>query len=138
MIAVVLDSNVYISALLFGGNPRRIIRLAEAGFIQLYSSREVQAEVERVLTTKFHWPQTRVTAASKYLWNLTRRVDPARRINDCFDPDDNRVLECAVEARATWLITGDQHLLVLHPYRNIAIITPRQFLDSKEWKERSE
>lgn len=134
MIAVVLDSNVYISALLFGGNPRRIIRLAEMGLIQLYSSKEVQTEVERVLTAKFHWPQTRVTTATKYLWSLTRCVHPTRRVIDCIDPDDNRVLECAIEARATWLITGDQHLLALHPYRNIAVVTPRQFLDSNVWQ----
>ncbi len=134
MTAVVMDSNVFISALLFGGNPRRIIRLAETGLIQLYSSKEIWTEVERVLAVKFRWPQTRVTAATKYLWSLTRCVQPTRRVNDCIDPDDNRVLECAIEARATWLVTGDQHLLVLHPYRNVAIVTPRQFLDSNAWR----
>ncbi len=135
MIAVVLDSNVYISALLFGGNPRRIIRLAEIGLIQLYSSRELQAEVERVLTAKFHWQQMRVIGATKYLWSLTRRVRPTSKVTDCVDSDDNRVLECAIEARAGWLITGDQHLLALHPYRHVAIVTPRQFLDSSTWRK---
>lgn len=133
MIAVVLDSNIYISALLFGGNPRRIIGLAERGFIKLYTSKEVQTEVQRVLIAKFNWPQTRVVAASKHLWSLGRCIQPLLTLNDCPDPDDNRVLECAVTAKADWLITGDQHLLSLHPYRNILIATPRQFLDSKVW-----
>ena len=134
MIAVVLDSNIYISALVFGGNPLRIIRLAELGVIEPYVSTEIQAEVERVLIGKFHWQPTRVTAAAKYVWTLTLCIEPTRRVDDCIDPDDNRVLECASEAGASWIITGDQHLLDLNPYGSIAIATPRQFLDSKVWE----
>ena len=53
MIRVVLDSNVYISALLFGGVPRQLIALVENGFVQLYTSKQIQREVERVLEVKF-------------------------------------------------------------------------------------
>jgi uncharacterized protein len=134
MIAVVLDSNVYISALLFGGIPRRIIELAELGLVELYSSKELQAEVKRVLIAKFRWPQARAAVATAYLESLTRCIRPKYQVNDCSDPDDNRVLECAIEAKAKWVVTGDQHLLALHPYRNIAIVTPRQFLESEAWK----
>lgn len=108
--------------------------MAEIGLIQLHSSRELQAEVERVLTAKFRWPQMRVVEATKYLWSSSSRVRPTGKVTDCIDPDDNRVLECAIEARAAWLVTGDQHLLALHPYRNIAIVTPRKFLDSNVWR----
>ncbi len=129
MIAVVLDSNVYISALLFGGNPRRVIGLAEVGLIELYISKPLQSEVERVLAAKFAWSSKRVAAATSYLWGLVRCIQPNLRLNDCSDPDDNRVLECAVAAGAGWIVTGDQHLLLLNRYRDIAIVTPRQFLD---------
>ena len=135
MIRVVLDSNVYISALLFGGNPRRVIGLSERALIEIYASEALRSEVERVLAVKFHWPTKRVINATGYLWLLTYSIEPKAILNDCVDPDDNRVLECAVEADAAWIVTGDQHLLALHPYRGIAIVTTRQFLDSRAWKK---
>ena len=134
MIRVVLDSNVYISALLFGGVPRQLIALVENGFVELYTSKQIQREVERVLEVKFSWPTGRVLNAANYLWIWAHSIEPQTILNDCVDPDDNHVLECAVEACADWIVTGDQHLLALHPYREIAIVTPRQFLDSGAWK----
>jgi putative PIN family toxin of toxin-antitoxin system len=134
MIRVVLDSNVYISALLFGGNPRRVIVLAERGLIEIYASEALRIEVERVLAVKFRWPTRRVLNAANYFWSLTHSIEPQTIVNDCVDPDDNCVLECAMEAYADWIVTGDQHLLALHPYQEIAIVTPRQFLDSGVWK----
>jgi predicted nucleic acid-binding protein len=48
------------------------------------------------------------------------------------DPDDNRVLECAVKGGAELIVSGDRHLLKLAQYRGIAIVTVRQFLESAE------
>jgi uncharacterized protein len=109
MMRVVLDSNVWISALIFGGVPRRIVELAEEGLIKPYISKPLGTEVERVLEIKFHWPLKRVLAATGYLWSLASHVDPQCVLQACSDPDDNRVLECAVAAKAECLVTGDQH-----------------------------
>jgi predicted nucleic acid-binding protein len=51
------------------------------------------------------------------------------------DPDDNRVLECAVKGSADYIVTGDRHLLRLGSYEAIAIVTVRQFLDTAEAEE---
>lgn len=134
MIRVVLDSNVFISALLFGGNPRRVISLAEYNLIELYTSETLRNEVERVLTVKFQWSQKRAFGVTAYLWSICRSVEPRQNLTDCIDPEDNRVLECAVEAGARSIVTGDQHLLKLDPYRGIAIVSPREFLDSGVWR----
>ena len=48
------------------------------------------------------------------------------------DPDDNRVLECAVKGRADLIVSGDRHLLKLGSYQGIAIVTVRQFMESAE------
>ncbi len=64
MIWVVLDSNVYVSALIFGGNPRAVIECAEDGLIGLSISDPIRAEVERILVEKFSWPQERVREAT--------------------------------------------------------------------------
>jgi putative PIN family toxin of toxin-antitoxin system len=133
MMRVVLDSNVYLSAVLFGGNPRFIIEAAQAGLFEIASSSAVCAEVERVLREKFGWPQGRIDEAGSVLWRRATQVSPAVRIDDCSDPDDNRVLECAVASEADAIVTGDHHLLALHPYGGIAIVNPRRFLERRLW-----
>lgn len=133
MIWVVLDSNVYVSALIFGGNPRAILELAEEGRFEVSVSEPIQAEVERILAEKFSWPRVQVNEATSYLWTLARSINPQQSVTDCIDPDDNRVLECALEAHAQAIITGDNHLLRLHPYREISILAPKQFLEVKPW-----
>jgi len=70
----------------------------------------------------------------RHLWSSAHWIRPQRTVIGCTDPDDNHVLECALEAQASCIITGDRHLLVLHPYHGINILTPRQFLDSKAWE----
>lgn len=134
MIGVVLDSNVYVSALLFGGNPRAVVECAEYGLIELAISDPIKGEVERILAGKFSWPQLRVREATAYLWSLTHPVAPRQTVADCSDPDDNRILECAREAGAAVIVTGDGHLLKLHPYKGILVLTPKQFLESKPWE----
>src|SRR5271167_5023877 len=106
MIRVVLDSNVFISALLFGGNPRQIINLAASGSFELCCCDSIRAEVELVLSVKFGWPRRRIVPATGYLWSLSCFVEPQLRVSDCSDPDDNRVLECALQAEAAYLVTG--------------------------------
>lgn len=128
MTRVVLDSNIFISAVIFGGKPREVIHLAERGFIDVYTSEPLRVEVERVLATKFGWARSRVASTADYLWSVTRWLEPTSQLTNCTDPDDNRVLERAVDARAEWIVTGDRHLLLLDPFREIRIVTVRDFL----------
>ncbi|MFT5241866.1 MAG: putative PIN family toxin of toxin-antitoxin system [Candidatus Promineifilaceae bacterium] len=58
-------------------------------------------------------------------------VEISESITDCRDPKDNKYLKLAVSGLATCIVSGDQDLLVLNPYRDIPILTPRQFLDSE-------
>jgi putative PIN family toxin of toxin-antitoxin system len=134
MMWVVLDSNIYVSALVFGGNPRAILELAEVGLFEVSVSDPIKADVERVLGLKFSWPKERISDATASLWTLAHGISPQQTVSDCIDPDDNRVLECALEAHAQAIITGDNHLLKLHPYREISIRTPKQFLEAKPWR----
>jgi putative PIN family toxin of toxin-antitoxin system len=110
------------------------VERAEDGLIELSVSDPIKVEVERILAEKFSWPRQRVREATSFLWSLTRSFAPLQAITDCADPDDNRILECAVEARASAIVAGDGHLLKLHPYKRIAILTPKQFLEDKPWR----
>ena len=66
-----------------------------------------------------------------------RLVEVAAHVGECRDPRDNKFLELAVSGKAVCIVSGDKDLLVLHPFRGIAIVTPRDFLD-ETWKEQDE
>ncbi|MEP7235387.1 MAG: putative toxin-antitoxin system toxin component, PIN family [Ignavibacteriota bacterium] len=51
------------------------------------------------------------------------------KVTDCSDPKDNKFLELAIDGVATHIISGDSDLCDLHPYRNIAILSPHDFLN---------
>ena len=130
MTRIVLDTNVIVSALVFGGVPRAVLELAEAGQCDFFYSEPVQTEVRRVLSEKFDWPQAMLREVLPVLWNIGEQVRPSITINAVpADPDDNRILECAVEAQAQVIVSGDHHLLTLQKYKSIQILTPRQFLE---------
>jgi putative PIN family toxin of toxin-antitoxin system len=130
MIRVVVDTNVIVSALVFGGVPRGVLELAEAGQCQLFYSAAIQTEVCRVLAEKFDWPQAMIDEVLQVVWGIGKVVAPRITLNAVpADPDDNRILECAVAARAQVVVSGDRHLLDLRDYRSIPIVTPRQFLE---------
>lgn len=129
MIRAVVDSNVYVSALVFGGIPRRVLELAEQGQLAVFVSDPIRAEVQQVLIRKFQWPPREALAACRRVWKFARRVTPQQTATACVDEDDTRVLECAMEARAHVVITGDSHLLRLRRFGEIEIVAPRAFLD---------
>lgn len=128
MMRVVLDTNVYISALLFGGKPLQVLGFAEDHMFSLLYSKPIREEVEGVLAKKFHWPQEMINLACEPYWKIGLAVRPKRRVSACPDPDDNRILECAIEARADWIVTGDKHLLDMLSFEGISILRPDDFL----------
>jgi len=132
---IVADTNVIVSALVFGGLPRQVLDLAGAGMYSLYFSPSIQAEVERILAEKFGWGAEKVQTSTRTLWSFGNRVDPAIALDVITDdPDDDRILECALAADAHAIVSGDRHLLQLNSFRSIPVMSPRQFLESKAWE----
>jgi len=132
---IVVDTNVVVSALVFGGVPRQVMDLVDTGMCSLYFSPPIQAEVERILEEKFGWRLPEIGVRTRTLWSVGTQVNPVVSIAAVTDdPDDDRVLECAVAAQADAIISGDRHLLRLGSFRSIPIRSPRQFLDSKAWE----
>jgi len=126
---IVVDTNVIVSALVFGGLPRRIFELVEGGYGELFYAADIQEETRRVLRDKFGWDEDRLDRYLRTLWSLGKRVVLRHRVNAVReDPDDNRILECALAADADVIVSGDRHLLKLGAYEGITILTPRDFL----------
>ncbi len=130
---IVIDSNVWISALVFGGNPRIVFEQVVLNGWVIVVSEEIFIEVRRVLSIKFpdflddfgvFQALLRSHIALAELGQLT--------VSACRDDDDNRVIETAIIGKSLNIITGDRDLLVLEKYKQIAIVTPADFLQREK------
>lgn len=126
---VTADSNILVSALQFGGKPLTLLNLAQDGQIELAVSDDILTETLRVLRDKFNWSKEGLAEAEEHLRAITRRVLPTERIDVVVaDPDDNRILECAVAVEAEVIVSGDADLLELDTFRGIPVMTVAEFL----------
>lgn len=106
---IVLDTNVIVSALVFGGPPRRVFELIEDGYHEFFYSAPIQQETSRVLCTKFGWDQSALNRYLPPLWACGTKAFPRRKLRVVQeDPADDRILECAVSARASVIVTGSR------------------------------
>jgi putative PIN family toxin of toxin-antitoxin system len=136
MIRVVLDTNVYISALMFGGLPGSLLDLAFLQSFVLVASPALLDELDEKLRLKFEVPSEDAAMIRAKLESTAEIVRPDMVLNVITDdPDDDRVLECAVNGHVDYIVTGDRHLLKLSTYEAIPIITVREFLDAVEMED---
>lgn len=126
MTRLVLDTNVYISALVFGGVPQQVLDFISGQGLSLYVSPSIADEVEGILLRKFDWTPRDIETFLPTLWERCIVIRPTIRLKVCSDPDDDHVLECAQAARADFLITGNAKHFP-RSYGAIQIVTPRQF-----------
>ena len=102
---------------------------AEAGRFRLAISGALLEELGRILRAKFAWSDEAVAETEAHLLGCAVLVQPTERLDVVRDdPDDNRVLECAVAAGSRYIVTGDAALLRLGSYANIRILKVAEFL----------
>ena len=128
---IVLDTNVLISALVFGGKPRQVLETAIKGQIKLILTENIIRELRGVLEgKKFQHPAEIMDLIINELEALAEIVKPKERITVIEkDPENNRVLECAQEAQADYIVSGDKYLLEIEDFKETKILTPEEFLD---------
>jgi putative PIN family toxin of toxin-antitoxin system len=127
---VVLDTNVLISGILFGGNPRQILELVIKDKIAAYISPAIFTEFKEVLIRpKFGLPHEECFLIAREIEGQFCFVFPQITVDLIKDdPDDNIILECALAANVKYIITGDPHLLNLASFEKIKIISPATFV----------
>ena len=130
MTRVTVDTNVLISALLFRGLPGEFLGMAIGGSFRLITSPVLLDELDEKLRFKFLWSKAKADEVREQLEALCDLVSTTNGPNVIVDdPDDDRVLECAVAGGADYIVSGDRHLLKLGVYEGVAILTVRQFMD---------
>jgi len=125
---VVFDTNIFLSAFTFGGKPEVVFEMVRAGRLQLVVSPAILAEVASILKKKFAWDDADIREALMVVGRHAELVKPEHRLRVLVDDADNRVLECAVEGHAEWIISGDHHLLGLREFQGIPIVRVSDFL----------
>ena len=129
---VVLDTNVYISALIFpGGVCDQIFRYAHTKRFDTFVSPDILTELKNVLTRKFKISEDEAVEIVDRVVAVAKLTYPRFRVAEIDTPDaDNRILECAMEAHVNFIVTGDKkHILPLKRFKDTRIISPSQFLD---------
>ena len=137
-VRVVLDTNVVISSLLWKGIPHEILKLVEKGIVKYYATIEMINELEEVLrrdkfSVRIAKLQTSMNEMMLGITSLVEIVKLKRLINlkpqeIPTDKDDIIFIQCAINAKAQYIISGDIHLLKLEQVRGIPILTPEKFL----------
>ena len=132
-VKVCLDTNVWISSILRGGNPARIIKMAEEDTLRVFLSSAILKEISRVL----HYPKiqkilegTGVTPLLiiEKITEISEFLEPDFVLDIVPDESDNRILECATAVGVDFIISGDRHLTTLKSIEEIPIVTPAEFL----------
>jgi len=126
----VFDTNILVSAWFWEGNESKLIESVEEGIVHGYSSRQLIEELCRTLRyPKFNLSQDEVESIRSYYLLLFKIASPKQAINIILeDPGDNMVLECALEAEADYIVSGDHHLLNVGEFRGVKIVTAAELL----------
>jgi putative PIN family toxin of toxin-antitoxin system len=132
-VRVVFDSNIYISALtLPGGQAEKALFRILDGTDTLLISKPILDEVLSILARKFSHDRDELSHVAITLTEMAEVVKPGHAIKVLADDPDNRILECAEEGDADYIVTGDKAMLNLKQHRGVRIIPLREYLSGKE------
>ncbi len=126
---IVLDSNIIISAITFSGYPEVVLNLVRTNLLVGIISEEIINEILEVLSKKFFLSKSSVKKTKEDLSRGFTSIIPLKKVNIARDPDDNKIIEAAIEGGCDFIVTGDKDLLELKTYKNIKILTPKDFLE---------
>jgi putative PIN family toxin of toxin-antitoxin system len=127
----VFDTNVYISIFAFPEKPLgSLLDLAVVSAIDLFVCPFILEEFRRVVGSKFHFSEGEIDFFEDRILDAAKLIHPSEKVAVIeAHEEDNRILECAVAAKADYLVSGDRrHLVPLKRFRGTSIIPPAEFL----------
>ena len=127
---IVIDTNVVTSGLFFGGRPRELLDMLLQNEFESFVSDKIVAEYQEIfdrMCAKYQVKQGNVTLPN--VLSKCTSIEPTREINVCRDPDDNKFIECAVEAKCIYIVSGDKDLLTLEHFEDVEIVNVAEFFE---------
>lgn len=128
---VVLDTNIFISSVFWEGNPYKIVNKAISQEIIVFISNDIIREIRKVLARDFLLGEQEIDDIIDSFVYFTHLIKPKEKVEVVKeDPDDDRILECALACGAKFIVTYNKHLLKLKKFRDIEIVLPEEFLEN--------
>lgn len=120
---IVLDTNILVSALFWSGKEHHLLQRCVRGEIKAAISPDIISELSHVMDDYFDATEEEIAEAIDLLMSCFEVVDPKQNIYAIdSDKSDNKILECAVEANADAIVSGDKHLLNMKKFNGIRIL----------------
>ena len=127
---IVIDTNVLVSGVFFGGFPRKILSSVVGQKITASATAEIINEYEEIVQEMIDRKQGHIDRTILApLFKAMEIIEPITRVEICRDPDDNKFLGCAKDSQALYIVSGDKDLLVIEEYENIQIMTAKDFYE---------
>lgn len=126
--AVTFDTNVLLSATLWDGSvaQKLLFDLIKQN-VKIYSTTEILSEYQEILRRDFDFSDEDTAEILEKVLAFVTLVNPTLKVDIVKeDPDDNPIIECALESNSKYIITYDKHLLNLKEYQEIRIIKPEE------------
>ena len=125
---IVIDTNLVISAMFFGGKPRKLIDLLREGVFDAYASDSIITEYRESaddFVSKYDKPV--VMPLSEIVAKLNQ-IEVTTEVHVCRDPDDDKFIGCAIDSKSKYIVSGDKDLLAVGKHENVEIVTVADFL----------
>ncbi len=127
---IVIDTNVLISGVFFGGFPRKILSSIVDRIFTACATVEIIDEYKEIVQEMIDRKQGHMnTDILAPLIRTLEIIEPVSDVKISRDPDDDKFINCAKDAHALYIVSGDKDLLVLRQYENIQIITAKEFCE---------
>ena len=125
---IVLDTNVVISAVFFGGEPRKILEAVLLKKFEAFATIEIVEEYQEIVDEMINRKQGKLRKDILFPLIKSLNIITAKsKVDICRDPDDNKFLGCAKDSGAIYIVSGDKDLLILKRFGKTKIITAREF-----------
>ena len=126
--SVLLDTNIIVSAVVYGGKPREVLDGVWQNMFKGVTSETLLAELREVIHKKFPFHKYELRHIEERIKEDFEVVKPRKTVDLLADKDENRVLEVAVTGECDFIVTGDKDLLDIKSYKKIKVVTPADFL----------
>ena len=128
---VTLDTNVFISATQWESSVahKLLIKMIEKDF-EVFTTQEILEEFAKVLKRDFKYEDEEVSNIIIKIMFFTNIIEPSVDLDVVLeDPDDNKIIECAIESESDYIVSYDKHLLKIKEYKSIKILTPEEMFE---------
>lgn len=128
---IVVDTNVIISGVFFGGAPAEVLKAIISNKVTACASKQIVEEYIEIVNEMISRKQGKLNSdILLMLIESLEMIKPKTHIEISRDRDDDKFIECAKDADALYIVSGDKDLLVIKQYENIKIITAKEFCDN--------